>query len=261
MLRHIAPEQNAKTVAGFVPPITRPLVDAISTGRPLTSALLDIANELGFDDFIYFVATGPNPTTHTPTCIWTSVTRDWTRLYEERRYVEVDPCLRHAWSSLLPVVWDRTTCARSAREHAFFDDAAIFGICSGVAVTIRNRFDAPGTLVLSSIEKSMDADRRRHLRTTVGQVLVLGTFVHDLLRTSAVGQALPDLVEGVSLTPQERRCLEHAAQGLNSREIGKHLRISERTVHTHIAHVLEKLGAANRQEAIARATAAGLIAA
>lgn len=261
MLRHISPEQPAGTVAGFVPPIARPLVDAIETGRPLTAALLDIINQLGFDDFTYFVAAGPQPTVRSPMCIWTSVTRDWTRLYEERRHVEVDPRLRGAWSSLLPFVWDRATCAHSARELAFFDDAAIFGVCSGVAVALRTRFDAPGTFMLSSIEKSMDADRRRHLRSTVGQVLVLGAFVHDLLRTSAVGQALPNLVEGVSLTPQERRCLELAAQGLNSREIGKHLRISERTVHTHIAHVLEKLGAANRQEAIARATAAGLIAA
>jgi serine/threonine-protein kinase len=58
------------------------------------------------------------------------------------------------------------------------------------------------------------------------------------------------------------RALQHdrARRFASAREIGAALAIGERTVHTHFAHLLAKLDAANRQEAVARATACGLIA-
>jgi LuxR family quorum-sensing system transcriptional regulator SolR len=46
---------------------------------------------------------------------------------------------------------------------------------------------------------------------------------------------------------------------LTSLKIGASLGIGERTVHQHFSNLLGKLGATNRHEAIAKATAAGLI--
>jgi len=46
---------------------------------------------------------------------------------------------------------------------------------------------------------------------------------------------------------------------LTSKQIGVSLGIGERTVHQHFSNLLGKLCATNRHEAIAKATAAGLI--
>ena len=51
------------------------------------------------------------------------------------------------------------------------------------------------------------------------------------------------------LTQREREILELVAAMRTNEEIGEALVISPRTVETHIAHILQKLRAANRREA------------
>ncbi|WP_405883146.1 LuxR C-terminal-related transcriptional regulator [Streptomyces sp. NBC_01136] len=52
-----------------------------------------------------------------------------------------------------------------------------------------------------------------------------------------------DLVE---LSPQERRIAELAAQGLTNREIGEKLRLSPRTISSHLYRIFPKLGVTSR---------------
>src|SRR5262249_22553362 len=51
-----------------------------------------------------------------------------------------------------------------------------------------------------------------------------------------------------SLTPREREVAELVARGLTSRAIAAGLHLSERTVETHVQHILAKLGLANRTQ-------------
>jgi two-component system nitrate/nitrite response regulator NarL len=52
------------------------------------------------------------------------------------------------------------------------------------------------------------------------------------------------------LTGRERQVLNLIRQGQRSREIAQELRIAESTVHKHVQHILEKLHARNRAEAL-----------
>jgi DNA-binding NarL/FixJ family response regulator len=61
------------------------------------------------------------------------------------------------------------------------------------------------------------------------------------------------------LTGREREILTVAAEGLTARQIGSRLRVSERTVTTHLFRIYRKLGADNRVAAIAAAARSGLI--
>lgn len=61
------------------------------------------------------------------------------------------------------------------------------------------------------------------------------------------------------LTPREREVLGLIAQGLPSKQIGRTLNISERTVKFHTASLLRKLEAENRPQAIAHAAQRGLL--
>lgn len=54
------------------------------------------------------------------------------------------------------------------------------------------------------------------------------------------------------LTPRQAQVLQLVANGLTDREIAEELTISTRTANTHVAHILERLGARNRSEAAMR---------
>lgn len=63
----------------------------------------------------------------------------------------------------------------------------------------------------------------------------------------------------VALSKREMDVLKCLAQGMTSAQIAKNLFISENTVKTHVRHILEKLEASNRAEAVSRAIQLGII--
>ena len=69
--------------------------------------------------------------------------------------------------------------------------------------------------------------------------------------------AAPGLVE--PLTDREMEVLELLASGSSNQQIADHLFVALITVKKHVSHILDKLGAANRTEAVARARGLGLL--
>lgn len=74
--------------------------------------------------------------------------------------------------------------------------------------------------------------------------------LHDVV-AARMGQA--------TLTPQQERVLELAAQGLTSSEIGKRLFIAESTVRFHLQKLKAKLSARTKTELVAKAIRFGVI--
>jgi DNA-binding NarL/FixJ family response regulator len=64
---------------------------------------------------------------------------------------------------------------------------------------------------------------------------------------------------GPQLTPREREVLDLLAEGLGVAAIARKLYISESTTKTHVSKLYDKLGAANRAQAIMAAVRAGLL--
>jgi DNA-binding NarL/FixJ family response regulator len=71
--------------------------------------------------------------------------------------------------------------------------------------------------------------------------------------------ALEQPVAASSLTAREREVLVLLAAGHSNREIASSLYVSLPTVKTHLAHIYAKLEAKNRNEALRRAVARGLL--
>ena len=69
--------------------------------------------------------------------------------------------------------------------------------------------------------------------------------VRVVTRASADGDETP-------LTAREREVIELVSAGATNQEIANALVISESTVKSHVKHILRKLGAANRAEAVSR---------
>ncbi|MEJ3747033.1 response regulator transcription factor [Actinomycetes bacterium KLBMP 9797] len=100
---------------------------------------------------------------------------------------------------------------------------------------------------------------------------IRGTDLVDAVRRVAAGQSLLDpavtqrvlerIRHGVeeprelkSLTEQERRILEHIAQGLTNREIAQQMFLAEKTVKNYVSSLLAKLGLERRTQAAVLAT-------
>jgi DNA-binding NarL/FixJ family response regulator len=100
--------------------------------------------------------------------------------------------------------------------------------------------------------------------------------LQDALRRLAAGERVlapslvPALVGAVDgggraqagndlLTAKEREVLARLAEGRSNAGIAAALHVSPATVKTHLAHIYEKLGAGDRNEALVRAVALGLL--
>ena len=80
------------------------------------------------------------------------------------------------------------------------------------------------------------------------------------------GRVLPEIASrlaehagGEVLTDRELEVLRHLAAGDRNHDIARRLGISEETVQVHIRHIMEKLGATGRTQAIAIAVRRGFI--
>lgn len=79
-----------------------------------------------------------------------------------------------------------------------------------------------------------------------GHTLLAPDAAGSLLRSGAAAPA----VQGIgALTGREREVLAQIADGRSNREIARLLRVSEKTVKTHVSSVLAKLGVADRTQA------------
>ncbi|HTC35171.1 MAG TPA: response regulator transcription factor [Bryobacteraceae bacterium] len=74
-----------------------------------------------------------------------------------------------------------------------------------------------------------------------------------------VASHLAEHLSDEALTTRETDVLRHIAEGNRNRDIAESLFISEETVKVHVKHIMEKLGASDRTEAVAIAVRRGII--
>ena len=109
-----------------------------------------------------------------------------------------------------------------------------------------------------------DLATARHLLREIDDITAqrqLGALVDDvreLRRVLSVSTHLP-VADAVPLTQAELRLLPYLQTHLKSREIGERLFVSRNTVATQVGSIYRKLGVSSRSEAVARATAIGLL--
>jgi two-component system, NarL family, response regulator LiaR len=163
---------------------------------------------------------------------------------------------------------------RQLRPDVVVMDLVMPGM-DGIAATKVIRGDLPETEVLALTSVLEDA-------LVVGAVRAgaIGYLLKDLqgdelcraIKAAAAGQvqlapqAAARLMQEISspghsetLTERENEVLRLLVQGMSNKEIAHHLALGEKTIKTHISHILSKLGVQSRTQAALAAVRLGLV--
>lgn len=142
---------------------------------------------------------------------------------------------------------------------------------SGVDVisAIRGEFRDARIIVLTTFEGDVEATRA--LKAGAAGYLLKSMppkEIVDAIRAvhagkkripSAVAARLAEYVSDDALSEREIEVLRHVAEGNRNRDVAEILSISEETVKIHVKHIMEKLGANDRTQAVAIAVQRGII--
>jgi DNA-binding NarL/FixJ family response regulator len=101
-----------------------------------------------------------------------------------------------------------------------------------------------------------DELRKAILLVHEGKSVLSPEVTRPLLKAVANSQGM--IMDG-GLSKRELEVLELLAQGRTTTQIATDLFVSENTVKTHVRHILGKMEASNRAEAVSKATQMGLI--
>jgi DNA-binding CsgD family transcriptional regulator len=246
--------------SGFVPPILKPLLAAAREGSDITPVVQEITRGLGFDSLMHGISMSVRPKAETSSYVFTTLPPEWVAIYDQRAYIEVDPRVQSGIESTLPLVWDqKSQRGKSQRLDEFLDAASTYSISSGIAVPIRDSRSRGAIFALNSACLENDEARSELIASNMGEIIVLAHYFHELIISAILEHRLPPIMVGKPPSPRERQCLEMAARGLTSADIGIKLGITERTANFHFSNIISKLDVLNRKEAIAKAITLGII--
>lgn len=142
---------------------------------------------------------------------------------------------------------------------------------SGIDALIAIRTEYPDACVVMLTTFEGDVEIQRALEAGARGYLLKTTPAKDLIEVirqartgkkripAEVAAHLAEHMGEESLTAREVEVLRHLADGNRNKDIGERLFISEETVKVHIKHIMEKLGANDRTQAVAIGVRRGII--
>jgi DNA-binding NarL/FixJ family response regulator len=200
------------------------------------------------------------------------------------RILSVDdhPLMREGIAAMLRNQADMTLVAEAAngreaiqrfREHR--PDVTLMDLrlpdMSGIDTLIAIRSEHPEARILMLTTSEGDVEIRRALQAGARGYLLKSMPPADLLagirevhagRKRIPPEVAAHLAEHLgeeSLTPRELGVLQQLAGGNRNKDIAERLFITEETVKVHVKHIMEKLGARDRTDAVAIALRRGII--
>jgi len=200
------------------------------------------------------------------------------------RVLSVDdhPFLRSGISTIINDQPDMLVVAEAANGHDAIQqfrmhrpDVTLMDLklpdLSGIDTMIAIRLEFPDAriVMLTTYEGDIDMQRavtagaRGYMLKTMGPADLLTVIrqVHagKMHVPAVVATCLAEHLGDEDLSKRETEVLQHLAGGNRNRDIAARLFISEETVKNHVKHIMEKLGATDRTQAVAIAVRRGFI--
>ena len=138
-----------------------------------------------------------------------------------------------------------------------------------IVIAIRSEFPEARIIMLTTFEgdveihRALQAGGRGYLLKNMppSELLDVIRQVHAGKKRipPEIASQLAEHMSDQNLTEREVEVLRQVADGNRNRDIAKNLFISEETVKVHIKHIMEKLGAADRTQAVSIGIRRGII--
>ena len=227
-------------------------LDTYSTFEQVHKALLSISAGLGFDAFLYrgrFQSGCVRLVEH----IESNYNPSWRQHYDKEHYVQVDPTVQHACSSLSPLIWSDAMYATDVQKR-FKDEARQYGLAEGATFPVHSRNGDFGMLSLSLSDS--DEEARQHARAMLSWGALLAAMTHETMTRIVKGHSA---AQSPKLTRREAEILAWIAQGKSNWEIARLVDISEHGVSYHVRNILLKFDVGSRHRAVAKAQIYGLL--
>ena len=154
-------------------------------------------------------------------------------------------------------------------------DVSLIDLCmprmGGISAIRAIRAASPDARLMAITTYDGDADIYRALEAGACGYLIKdtdGAVLVGAIRTaatgrrvipSAVARRLAEFTPRVDLTAREEEVLRLASKGLRNREIARVIGRTEETVKVHLKHIMSKLGASDRTEAVTLALQRGIL--
>lgn len=253
-------------LAGYVPPLVRPLLEAAERGDDLAPLVDETTRYFGFDSIMYGVSAARKPSQESKQYVYTNLPLAWVREYDQKSYLEIDMRVENALTTSLPLIWDQASeRGRSARRDQFLDDALRNGVGSGVAFSIRDTRARSTLMAFNSRSPVVDDATRKRLEEMLGDMVLWGTYLHEafilkIIEGGVAGAApLIPITQGAGLSPRELEILALLGEGKKTKAMAQVLKIAPGTVQLHLDSIRSKLGVDSRIEALNLARDRGLI--
>ncbi len=176
----------------------------------------------------------------------------------------------------LKLVAEATSGAEAIRLHKKHSpDVTLMDLrlpdMSGIDALIAIRAASPAARVVMLTTFEGDAEIHRSLKAGARGYLLKSTPSHELIETirlvhagkkripSDIASRVAEYAADDELTPREIEVLRLVAEGNRNHDVATRLFISEETVKAHLKHVMLKLGAKDRTQAVTIAVRRGFI--
>jgi DNA-binding NarL/FixJ family response regulator len=142
---------------------------------------------------------------------------------------------------------------------------------SGIGAVSAIRAESPDARVIMLTTFEGDVEIQRALAAGVRAYVLKSAPLEEIVQVirkvhggrkhlpAEIAASLVEHYDGDALSEREIEVLKRMAEGDRNRDIGARLSISEETVKVHIRHIMDKLGAKDRTQAVAIGLRRGVI--
>jgi LuxR family transcriptional activator of conjugal transfer of Ti plasmids len=222
-------------------------VGIIATERHFRGSLQTLAHDLGFEFYAYI-----NIRSKIGFAI-SNYPKEWQVRYFRNFYQRVDPVIEGAGRKMAPFSWSLSDRHfQQGKRRLFSNEAAEFGIRSGVTIPIPAGYGHKAMLTFASGRSTAEA----HSRLDPLPAITVASLAHAYV---TVRRSRPSVTSVIRLAPQEAICLRWAAEGKSMHEAAALLDIKYSSARSYLDKAREKLGAVTLTQAVATATRLNLI--
>ena len=212
--------------------------------------VINKTHELGFQ-YCSFKMSAQLPRQPTQPIELTNYPKEWTTVYEQARFFDVDSVVKHCKASVLPIVWE---------EKTFEGSPSLWSLAQTLDVSVawtQAVHDFRGVFSMLTLARSEPEVLPEELYEKAGQVLWLCHAMHLVVAQKYAENT--DASPVSKLTAREKEILMWSGKGKTAADITTILCLSERTVGFHICSCFKKLGVNNKIAAVLCAAQAGWI--